>query len=236
MKLTGKLRELASGYGFELTERMLEQFQIYAALLDEWSQRMNLTAIREPDQVEIKHFLDSILLLRALELPQGARLIDVGAGAGFPSVPVKILRPDIRLTLLDSLQKRVGFLTALSGALEQQNTFLHARAERLSHDNRYREQYDLATARAVAALPALCEYCLPFVRIGGCFAALKGGDSAEEIASAGKALSLLGGSVDGVSGFTLPDGSARTIILIKKISQTSTKYPRTAVKITKSPL
>ena len=197
---------------------------------------MNLTAIIEPLEIVIKHFIDSLALLTAVELPQGASVIDVGTGAGFPSVPVKIVRPDIRLTLLDSLNKRVVFLGALSAALEQENDCIHFRAEEAGRNPEYREQFDLATARAVAHLRELSEYCLPFVRVGGRFAAMKGGDVDAELAESSKAIELLGGEIEKIKHFLLPDDSRRSIIIIKKISQNTTKYPRPSAKIAKNPL
>lgn len=264
-----ELRRGAEQYGIALTGEMLGQFERYREMLLEWNTKMNLTAITDRREIEIKHFLDSLLLLRTVEVPQGARLIDVGTGAGFPGVALKIARPDLRLTLLDSLQKRVGFLREVSGALGQENLCVHGRAEELGRKVDFREQYDLATARAVAALPALCEYCLPFVRVGGFFVALKGPEVEGEVALAQRAIGLLGGRVEAVEQFELPmekrvfpkensfagrkeNGSQKTasalvssfklvvnrraLVVIQKISQTPTKYPRAAVRITKSPL
>lgn len=230
------LGSMAADYGISLTGEMLSEFEVYASLLTEWNQKMNLTAITDPGEVAVKHFLDSLLVLRALEVPQGASLIDVGTGAGFPAVPMRIVRGDLRVTLLDSLRKRIAFLSALSDALGQANDLIHGRAEEYGRRPDCREKFDLATARAVAALPALCEYCLPFVRVGGCFIALKGGDVEEEAAAAAEAVRLLGGRITDVRSFVLPDSSARSIIIIKKISHTPAKYPRISVKITKSPL
>ena len=231
-----KLKEYASALGISLEDAQLEQFDCYAKTLVEWNQKMNLTAIIEPLEIVIKHFIDSLTLLTAVELPQGASVIDVGTGAGFPSVPVKIVRPDIRLTLLDSLNKRVVFLGALSAALEQENDCIHFRAEEAGRNPEYREQFDLATARAVAHLRELSEYCLPFVRVGGRFAAMKGGDVDAELAESSKAIELLGGEIEKIKHFLLPDDSRRSIIIIKKISQNTTKYPRPSAKIAKNPL
>ncbi len=231
-----KLKEYASALGISLEDAQLEQFDCYAKTLVEWNQKMNLTAIIEPLEIVIKHFIDSLTLLTAVELPQGASVIDVGTGAGFPSVPVKIVRPDIRLTLLDSLNKRVVFLGALSAALKQENDCIHFRAEEAGRNPEYREQFDLATARAVAHLRELSEYCLPFVRVGGRFAAMKGGDVDAELAESSKAIELLGGEIEKMKHFSLPDDSRRSIIIIKKISQNTTKYPRPSAKIAKNPL
>lgn len=229
------LRQIAGAEGFELTPRQLEQFDEYAGFLVEYNEKVNLTAITDPREICIKHFLDSLMLLRAVELPQGARLIDVGTGAGFPAVPVKIVREDVQITLLDGLNKRITFLNQLSEQLGQQNTALHARAEEAARGEA-REQYDLATARAVADLRVLSEYCLPFVKVGGRFAALKGPDCREEVRSAKRAVELLGGRIAGVRQFTLPEGNARAVVVIEKIAPTPQKYPRHGGKIAKQPL
>lgn len=231
-----RLKQYAQKYGIDLTGEMVAAFSLYAEMLVDWNQRVNLTAITLPEEICVKHFLDSLLLLKAVELPKGAKLIDVGTGAGFPGVPLKIARPDLQLTLLDSLNKRVNFLQALSAALGQDNQVFHGRAEECGKKPDMREAFYLATARAVAALPALCEYCLPFVQIGGCFVALKGYEVKEEIDAAGKALQLLGGKIEAAHKLELPHDNKRTLVVIRKISQTPSAYPRAAVKITKSPL
>ena len=156
-----KLDAYAAGLGIPLTPAQLAQFDLYAQLLVEWNEKMNLTAITDPREIVVKHFVDSLTLLTAVTPPQNATLADVGTGAGFPSVPVHIVRPDLRLTLIDSLQKRLTFLAALSQALGQQNTCVHARAEDAGRAAPHREAYDLVTARAVANLRELAEYCLP---------------------------------------------------------------------------
>lgn len=230
------LQSLAAGEGIALTDAMLGQFDRYAALLVEWNKKINLTAITDPEGILIRHFLDSLFLLTCTPLPEGGSLIDVGTGAGFPSLPCRIARPDLDVTLLDSLQKRLVFLGELTAALGIEAHCLHARAEEAGKLPAYREQYDLATARAVARLRELTEYCLPFVKVGGCFAALKGPDLEEEIAEAKPAIRLLGGEIEEVSEYTLPDESGRTIVVIRKISQTPAKYPRIPAKIKKQPI
>ena len=225
----------AAEYGFDLTAQQLEQFDLYAKLLVEWNEKMNLTAITQPRDIVIKHFLDSILALKAVELPQGASLVDVGSGAGFPSVPMLILRPDLKLTLLDSLNKRLIFLEALLADLGLEATRLHARAEEAGKGNQ-RQQFDCATARAVAQLNKLCEYCLPLVKEGGTFLALKGADGQAEAESAAKAIKLLGGTLGEIKHYALPDGDKRALVVIKKTSQTPPKYPRPSAQISKAPL
>ena len=161
-------------FEIELSTQAAEQLDTYAQLLVEWNGKMNLTAITDPQGIVFKHFVDSLLLLKAVELPQGSSLIDVGAGAGFPSMPVKIARPDLAVTMLDSLQKRLTFLEEVSRQLELDCTFIHARAEDGGREKKLRERFDFATARAVAHLRELAEYCLPYVKVGGYFVALKG--------------------------------------------------------------
>jgi 16S rRNA (guanine(527)-N(7))-methyltransferase RsmG len=236
MSLYEALKAYFPQYGFSLSEEQMGYFQEYARLLLEWNEKINLTAITQPEEIAIKHFLDSALLLKALELPENARVIDVGTGAGFPSLPCALLRRDFRITLLDSLQKRIVFLQELSRVLDVSAECLHGRAEEVGRKAEYREKYDLATARAVAKLGELAEYCLPFVRVGGVFAALKGYDVEEELDAARAGIQKLGGKIEKVEKFDLPDGSRRSIICIRKISQTSTKYPRNGGKIKKNPL
>lgn len=231
-----QLQQECTKFGIELTQDQMEKLDRYASVLMEWNEKMNLTAIKKPEEIVTKHFVDSLTLLCALQIPEGAKLIDVGTGAGFPAVPVKVMRPDLRITLLDSLNKRVTFLSALSAELEQENLCIHARAEEAGQNPVYRQQYDVATARAVAHLRELAEYCLPLVKAQGVFAAMKSGEIETELAEALKAIKLLGGFVEKIYRCTLPDGSARSIIVIRKISQTSSKYPRPHAKIAKSPL
>ena len=219
------LKEYAAGFGVTLDTAQLDAFDRYAALLVEWNVKMNLTAITEPQEIVIKHFVDSLSLLSLCPIPQGARLVDVG-----------IARPDLHLTLLDSLNKRITFLQELSQSLGQDNECIHARAEEAGRSPVYREKYDMAVSRAVARLYELSEYCLPFVRVEGIFAAYKGNDCDKECAESGRAVHLLGGELKAVKRLGLPDGSGRAIVLIKKRSQTSTKYPRPHAKIAKNPL
>lgn len=186
------LQGAAAGYGLDIRSDLAEKLDRYAELLVEWNQKMNLTAITDPTDMVVKHFLDS--LLAAGSLPEGeASLIDVGTGAGFPGVVLALYRRDIRLTLLDSLNKRLVFLKELCDQLQLPVTLIHARAEEGGKKPELREQFDVATARAVASLPVLCEYCLPFVRPGGRFIALKGPDSEAEQGAAKRAMDLLGG-------------------------------------------
>ena len=203
---------------------------------------MNLTAITDPVGVAVKHFADSLTV--APLLPAGEfTLIDVGTGAGFPGVPLALLRPDCRLTLLDSLNKRLVFLEEVCRQLDLPVTLIHARAEEGGRRPDLREQYDVAVARAVAAMPVLCEYCLPFVRVGGRFLALKGPDADRERAEASRGIGVLGGKVAGVTAFALPkeplDGVEPMewrLIRVDKVRPTPTAYPRPSAKIAKRPL
>lgn len=194
-------------FEIELSTQAAEQLDTYAQLLVEWNGKMNLTAITDPQGIVFKHFVDSLLLLKAVELPQGSSLIDVGAGAGFPSMPVKIARPDLAVTMLDSLQKRLTFLEEVSRQLELDCTFIHARAEDGGREKKLRERFDFATARAVAHLRELAEYCLPYVKVGGYFVALKGPGAQEEIAESKNAIATMGGKVEKVMQFCLPENS-----------------------------
>lgn len=231
-----ELKRLLAEQGIEVTEKQLLHFDRYAELLVEWNEKMNLTAITEPDEIMRKHFLDSAMLLSYVQIPKEAAMIDVGTGAGFPSVPCAILRPDLSLTLLDSLNKRITFLSALCSALDIPAKCVHARAEEGGRMPVMREQFDLATARAVAHLRELSEYCLPFVKVGGIFAALKGPDIDEELSEAKTAIRLLGGKIEQVEEYELEKVGKRTLVLIQKISQTSSKYPRITAKIKKQKL
>lgn len=217
-------------------EKQLIQFEEYAKTLVEWNEKMNLTAITDPVGIAQKHFLDSALLLKKVQVKENASLIDVGTGAGFPSVPCAILRSDIKLTLLDSLNKRITFLTELCKGIGVTAKCIHTRAEEGGRQVELREKYDVATARAVAHMRELSEYCLPFVKVGGIFAALKGPDLEQELNEAKNAIKQLGGKIERVEEYALPDGDRRTLVVIKKISQTPTKFPRPSAKIKKQPL
>lgn len=229
-------KEITKNYGFDLTEEQIDRFDRYAEYLVEWNEKINLTAITDPKEICIKHFLDSLLFFKAVSLPEKASLIDVGTGAGFPSVPCKIVRPDLFLTLLDSLNKRIQFLSGLSDHLGIETKCIHSRAEDGGKSIDLREKFDYATARAVAHLRELSEYCLPFVKPGGYFIALKGYEIEQELEEAKKAIKLLGGEIKEVKKYELPEENRRGIVVIQKISQTPTKYPRMAAKIKKQPI
>lgn len=231
------LKQGAEVFDINLEQKMTDRFVTYAQLLVEWNEKINLTAITDDEGIVIKHFLDSLSLLPLL--PAEARtLIDVGTGAGFPGIPLKICSERLNVTLLDSLEKRVKFLNELCVSLDLKDiSAVHGRAEDFGVDKKYREQYDVATARAVANLPVLMEYCLPFVKVGGIFAAMKGPDAKEELKESKKALDVLGGEVLEVKTFTLPQTDyERCIILIRKCRHTPPGYPRKSGKPTKVPI
>lgn len=231
------LSDCAKTAGFPLFENQLEQFNTYAKLLLEWNKKMNLTAITKPEEIVTKHFVDSLYGLPFLK--NGDRLIDVGTGAGFPGIPLKIARPDLSLTLLDSLNKRLTFLNEVIGALGLSDTkTVHARAEEgAKAKSPLRESFDCATARAVASLSILSEYCLPYVKVGGVFLAYKGGDIEEELASSKNAICTLGGEIAEVSKHTIPDTDiTHSIVVVQKTKSTLDIYPRQNGKISKKPL
>ncbi len=231
------MRQEADASGITLTDEQICSLNRYYELLIEWNQKMNLTALTEPHDVALKHFCDSILLLNYVDIPQGSSLIDVGTGAGFPSIPIKIVRPDIELCLLDSLNKRLVFLSDVVLELNLSDVaIVHARAEDEAKNKNMRESFDFATSRAVAQLNVLSEYCLPYVKVGGAFLAMKGKYSEEEIASSKNAIKTLGGKIAKVDTYNLSDGSERTIINIAKLSSTDKAYPRTSAKIKSKPL
>lgn len=222
-----------SSLGLELTHEQYEKFEKYSEFLVEYNKKINLTAITDPEDILIKHFADSLLILKYVDIPQNSTIIDVGTGAGFPSVPLKILRNDIKITLLDSLSKRITFLEQLCELLEVDAEFIHGRAEDKAKMSEYREKFDFAVARAVADLAVLSEYCIPFVKVGGAFLSMKG--PKEEPSDASNAITILGGEIFCVHEYKLKS-DLRKIVEIKKISQTPTKYPRNSSQIKRKSL
>ena len=231
------LSDIVQKAGFTLDNAQLKQFSLFRDLLVEWNKKMNLTAITEPDEVATKHFVDSLYGLKFLNGRKN--IIDVGTGAGFPGVPLKIAKPELSLTLLDSLNKRLTFLTEVKNQLGLENVeCIHSRAEdgaKLGAP--LRESFDAAVSRAVANLSCLCEYCLPYVKRGGVFLAYKGPDVEEELADANNAIETLGGEVSGVFKYTIPETDiTHSIVVITKVKPTPDKYPRLQGKIQKKPL
>lgn len=231
-----KFLEELDKISIELTDKQLDQFRTYYDMLVEKNKVMNLTAITEWDEVLEKHFLDSISLIRAVDLNENLSVMDMGTGAGFPGIPLKIAFPNLKVTLADSLNKRVLFLQEVIDTLELQDIdAIHGRAEDLAKDKNYREQYDLSVSRAVANLSTLTEYCLPFVKLGGQFISYKSGDCEEEIAASKSAVFLLGGKIKDVVKFELGE-SGRSFIIIDKVKGTPKTYPRKAGTPSKKPL
>lgn len=221
-----------SKHNFDLTDKQKEQFKLYFNFLIEFNEHVNLTRITEEDEVYLKHFFDSITPLFVFGdiFKDGATLCDVGAGAGFPSIPLKILKPELKITIVDSLAKRLTFLKELIAKLSLDNVELvHGRAEDVGQNKLYREKFDIVTARAVARMSVLSEYCLPLVKQGGYFVALKGPKAQDELDDGQKALAVLGGKLIKEEKLTLPESQEeRTLVLVQKIKQTPKKYPRQA--------
>ncbi len=226
----------AQSIGINLDETALDRFSKYYELLIDYNTRMNLTAITEEHEVIVKHFCDSLYPLVKFDVPKGAKVIDVGTGAGFPGIPLLIARPDLKLTLLDGLNKRLVFLQDVLDALGLKAEIVHARAEEGATDKKYREKFDVATSRAVARLNVLAEYCLPYLKKGGMFLALKGPAATEELKEAQNALKILGGELQASVEYRLSDDSERTILSVKKTKGTPPMYPRHNSKIKKQPL
>jgi len=231
-----KFIEELNKISISLSEKQLEQFRLYYDMLVEKNKVMNLTGITEWDEVLEKHFLDSVSLIRAIDLNQELTVMDMGTGAGFPGIPLKIAFPNLKITLADSLNKRVLFLQEVIDNLELKDIeAIHGRAEDLARDKKYREMYDLSVSRAVANLATLSEYCLPFVKLGGQFISYKSGEIEEEVASSKSAVFLLGGKIKDTVKFELGE-SGRSFIVIDKVKGTPKTYPRKAGTPSKKPL
>ena len=219
----------------QLTDEQIEKFNIYCELQIEWNNKKNLTAIKEPVDIAVKHFVDSCSVLKYVKVKNNAKVIDIGTGAGFPGIPLKIVRNDFKITLLDSLNKRLIFLNEVADKLGFDIETVHGRAEDFGRKDEYRERYDIAISRAVAPLNVLSEYCVPFVRNGGKFISMKGPNVQSEIDESKKAIKVLGGKYNNVVQFNINDNS-RSIVIVDKISQTPYTYPRHGSKISKKPL
>lgn len=222
----------------ELNPRQMQQFHSYYELLVEWNKVMNLTSITEIEEVNEKHFIDSLSIIKAIDIQSIHSVIDIGTGAGFPGIPLKIAYPHLNVVLLDSLNKRIHFLDTVIEKLGLENIHtIHGRAEDYAKQSEYREQFDICVSRAVANLSTLSEYCLPYVKLGGMFIPYKSGEIDEELTNAKHAIHLLGGKLDNVVKFQLPNSEInRSFILISKKNNTSKKYPRKAGLPTKEPL
>ena len=226
------LQNYIKDYKITLTENQYEQLQKYFELLAEWNKKMNLTAITDESGVALKHFADSLSLLNFVDIPQNSSLADVGTGAGFPGVVLKIARPDIKLTLIDSLNKRLVFLGEVCAQLGIEAELIHSRAEDGARDEKLRESFDFAVSRAVARMNVLSEYCLPYVKVGGAFCAMKGAQANEEFKESLNAINTLGGKLEKKYFFELPEnGGERAIAVVRKVKNTPQKYPRQSGKI-----
>ncbi len=230
--------EAASLFGIHLSARQLAQMQCHADELANWNRRVNLTAITDPQQVRVRHFLDSLSVAACISLRDGMRLIDVGTGAGFPGLPLHILCPGIRLTLLDATAKKLRFLDHLIALLELEGVrTLHARAEQAGQMSGEREQYDLVLARTVARMPALAEYLLPLARVGGQCVAMKGAGARQELSDARRAIGLLGGRLNRIETIQLPGVSqAHHLVILDKVTATPAAWPRQPGTPTRKPL
>lgn len=232
------IKSAAASIGVELSDLQVDQFVKYYKILIEWNSFMNLTGITEYEEVVLKHFVDSLALCKSINVTKISSLIDIGTGAGFPGIPLKIAYPHLKVTLLDSLKKRIKFLNevVMQLGLEEVET-IHGRAEDFAKPSMKRESYDVCVSRAVANLASLSEYCLPYVKVGGYFVPYKSGKVDEELEESKKAVFLLGGKIEEEVKFNLPDSDiSRSLIKIKKVSATPKKYPRKSGLATKEPI
>lgn len=231
-----KIGDLSLELDIKLDEEQKEKFYKYMELLIEWNEKINLTAIIDPNEIILKHFVDSITISKYIK--ENSYVIDMGTGAGFPGIPLKIIRPDIKMVLADSLNKRITFLKEVIEKLELDNIeAVHARAEEIGKNKKYREKFDVATSRAVANLSTLSEYLLPLIKVSGKSLSMKGPNSAEELEQSKNAIKVLGGTIEKVYEFELPNSNIeRTIIEIKKIKSTPIKYPRKAGTPSRDPI
>lgn len=221
--------------GGEVSGKQLEQFASYSKLLVEWNEKMNLTAVTDDDGISVKHFLDSILPIYHIDFSGADSIADIGTGAGFPGIPLKIMMQAKELTLIDSLNKRIGFLKTVYDEIGLENvSCIHGRAEDLGKDKTYRERFDAVVSRAVANMTVLCEYCLPFVKVGGMFVALKAEGADDEVESAKVMIGTLGGKVEEIVSAPLPmSDMTRKLVVVRKLKSTPDKFPRRADKIKK---
>lgn len=231
-----KIKEYMNKINIEISDKQIEKFFDYMNLLLEWNEKINLTAITEPEDIILKHFVDCATILKYIK--DEDKIIDIGTGAGFPGIPLKILNEKLDITLMDSLNKRINFLNEIINKLDLKNIVaIHARAEELARNKEYREKYDIATSRAVANLSTLSEYMLPFVKKDGMVISMKGSNIEEEVKNAKKAIKILGGEIEKIDNFNLANtNNIRNIITIKKVVKTPKEFPRKAGKPSKEPI
>ena len=230
-----QLKTEAQALGLLLDEKQLEMFDSYAEMLVETNKQFNLTAIKTPEDIVTKHFTDSLTVFAAADVPDGSKVIDIGTGAGFPGLPMLIYKNNLELTMVDSTGKKLDFVRSAVSALGLDAEVIHARAEELGRGE-LREKFDFAVSRAVASLNVLCEYCLPFVRTGGSFIALKGSKADDELAVSRTAVKTLGGKFICSKEIMLDDEQTRNLVIIEKAAATPPKYPRASAQISKKPL
>ena len=234
---TNRIREIVEKYsGVAVGPETAERFGVYLQYLLEYNRNVNLTAITDPEEALVKHFADSLALLRYVEIPQGASLCDVGTGAGFPAAAILCARPDLKVTLVDSVGKKLAFIDSLLEKLDLEARTVHGRAEDLGHDPAFRADFDFVTARAVAALPVLAEYCVPLLKVGGAFVAPKGAISADERKAGIKACASLGAGLLSEISYRLGEYGERVLLTFEKTRNTDRKFPRPAAQIKKNPL
>ncbi len=230
------LEKTVSNFGVKINDEQFFMFDKFACMLLEWNKKFNLTAIKNPDEIVEKHFADSLTVMKNHDFTENKKLIDVGTGAGFPGIPLLIMNSSLQAVLIDSTGKKISFIDAVLKELSLNAQTIVSRAETIAAESMYREKFDYSTARAVSELRIISELCLPFIKIGGKFIALKGAKAQEEINLSLNAIKILGGKIANTESFTLPSGGERNVISIKKISQTPTKYPRNFSQISKHPL
>ncbi|MFD3155357.1 16S rRNA (guanine(527)-N(7))-methyltransferase RsmG [Haloimpatiens sp. FM7330] len=238
MKYFDILSDAAVNEGLILDDKKYEQFIKYKEMIKEWNKKINLTAITEDEEIIKKHFIDSMKIFKFNPLKKAHKIIDIGTGGGFPGIPMKIIKEDISITLLDSLKKRINFLDEVVRNLDLQNVeTIHGRAEDFGVDKTYREKYDVAVSRAVANLAVLSEFCLPFVKVNGYFIALKGPSVKEELNESKKAIKILGGKLEDVIEVDIQGSDLRhNLVVIKKIKEIPKRYPRKAGYVSKKPI
>ena len=231
-----KMQEKSKDLGVRFLVEQTEQFFGYMNLLIEWNEKINLTAITDPEEIILKHFIDSITILK--DIPDNSKVVDVGTGAGFPGIPLSIMNPTLKITLVDSLNKRLIFLQEVVNKLNLKNIeIIHARAEEFGQNKKYRESFDFATSRAVANLATLSEYLIPLIKVNGKVISMKAADAHDEIKDAKKAIEILGGKIEKIDEFNLPQSDiGRTVIIIRKNKQTPNKYPRKPGTPSKEPI